>query len=485
MADVADERVERGRIVGDQARFHILAEQLAQQASEVFVPWIRKETPRIREHAHELGQQAERRERVDLPLHAFLLVEEPPAGAKLQPARHGAVLKIAHHRGEDVVVGRVQVVEHDPRQRVFAVQRVKVARERAGLREVADRVHAGIGTAPLEQAAVVVSQRAEMDLFCPPALRIESAEEHHDEPLPLRGLDRRRGQAGARLREDRGSLRRRAIGVGQALQAVIRKAAAHGMEKRVAAVQRVEQGVERVDLHLGPRGERLAPRVEHGGRGDGHELIGAVGGIDLCLEIGRRDGDVVFQRVGGVVGRAHDRHAIGGEDTAGRESRGRQFRVGQFPDARRIGLVDQQVDFEEATQLQVRPMVQRVAHELRHDATVGEELVVVGRSGTRDEVLVDPRRAHRAPLVVIAREPHLVEIAELLVGRDLVGRQVAVVVVDRLRLGDVVIEPPRRRGREQEVFVEKGRHGGRGGRGGRAGGAISLPDSPGCNRSSA
>ena len=218
-----------------------------------------------------------------MEFHALLLIEEPPAAAELNLAGDGAVLEVADHRGENVVICRVKVVEHDFRQGVFAVEGVEVAREGAGLREVADRVHSGVGAAALEQAGVVVTQGTEVKLLCPTAFGVEAAEEKHDEPHPLCALIGSGGAAGAGLRENGGGLRLGAIGVRDAFQTVVGKAAAERVEEGVAAVERFEQGGQRGDLEAGAGGEQVSPSVEDDGCGDGHQLVRAVGRINAGL----------------------------------------------------------------------------------------------------------------------------------------------------------------------------------------------------------
>ena len=55
------------------------------------------------------------------------------------------VLEVADHRGHQLVVGGVQVVEDRLRELVGLVEAVEEARERPRLLEVADRVEAGVG----------------------------------------------------------------------------------------------------------------------------------------------------------------------------------------------------------------------------------------------------------------------------------------------------------------------------------------------------
>src|SRR6266853_2076498 len=100
-------------------------------------------------------------------------------------------------------------------------------------------------------------------------------------------------------------------------------------------------------------------------------------------------------------------------------------------------------------------MIERVAQRVRHRRRPCFELIQRCRVA-RAETLGHAVRTHRAPLVVIAFEPDLEEILELPVLRDVARREMAVVIENRLRLGELVIEPPRRVSAEQEVVVNEG-----------------------------
>ena len=77
---------------------------------------IGHEGPRIGQHADEARNQAAIGKRVNLPGHRLFLVEEPPAAAELDLAGHRAILEIADHGGQYIVIGWIQVVQHDLRQ---------------------------------------------------------------------------------------------------------------------------------------------------------------------------------------------------------------------------------------------------------------------------------------------------------------------------------------------------------------------------------
>ena len=79
-------------------------------------------------------------------------------------------------------------------------------------------------------------------------------------------------------------------------------------------------------------------------------------------------------------------------------------------------------------QFQVRPVIERVAKRVRHRARPRNEfLLCVGAAG--DEFLRLAVGAHRPPLVMVAFEPHLAEVCELPVARNLRRRQVIMIIM--------------------------------------------------------
>jgi len=109
---------------------HVATDEVAERAPEIFVPRIRHERARIRDHADEAREQAEIRQGIHLPFHAFFLVQKPPAGAELDFSRNRAVLEIPDHRGKGVIVRRIKVVDDGFRERIFLVEPVQITGER-------------------------------------------------------------------------------------------------------------------------------------------------------------------------------------------------------------------------------------------------------------------------------------------------------------------------------------------------------------------
>ena len=63
----------------DSAGLDVGADDIAEDAAEIFMARVADEAPGIGQHTYEAAQQAERRECVQLLPHTVLLVEEPPA----------------------------------------------------------------------------------------------------------------------------------------------------------------------------------------------------------------------------------------------------------------------------------------------------------------------------------------------------------------------------------------------------------------------
>ena len=70
---------------------------------------IRHERARVCDHADESRQQARIRKRLDLPVDAVLLIEEPPCAAVLNLPRRFSILEASDQAGEWKGVGRIEL----------------------------------------------------------------------------------------------------------------------------------------------------------------------------------------------------------------------------------------------------------------------------------------------------------------------------------------------------------------------------------------
>ena len=160
----------------------------------------------------------------------------------------------------------------------------------------------------------------------------------------------------------------------------------------------------------------------------------------------------MLQRVGRIIRRANHRHPILFED--GMHGHFGQPGVGCIPNLLRGGFVQKLGDAEEPFQFEVGPVVERIAQRVRHGAGKGEEFIPVARV-PRAVFLGHAVGSHRAPFVVVAGQPDLVQVAKRLVGRDLVRRQVTMVIENRFVLGVFEIQFPRHVAVQQKIIGEK------------------------------
>ena len=166
---------------------------------------------------------------------------------------------------------------------------------------------------------------------------------------------------------------------------------------------------------------------------------------------------VVLQVVGGVIRGAQGPDLAGGNQGAGCALGALQDAVGLVPDGGGALAVQQLLYAEKAQQLQVGPVVDGVAHQGRHHGGEALEFLPEG-TGTRHIFLRYAAGAHHPPFVVVAGQPGLANVGELLVFVNLLGIQVAVVVKDGHVLGILMVQPAGRFAVEQKVVSNEGFH---------------------------
>ena len=107
-----------------------------------------------------------------------------------------------------------------------------------------------------------------------------------------------------------------------------------------------------------------------------------------------------------------------------------------------LDSIQQFVDAEVSFQLQVGPVVEGIAQGLRHGARPGQEFLFGGH-GAGAILFADAVGPHGAPLVVVALQPDLEKVLKTAVFGHFAGRQMAMVVQNRLPLGVFVVQPLR------------------------------------------
>ena len=147
----------------------------------------------------------------------------------------------------------------------------------------------------------------------------------------------------------------------------------------------------------------------------------------------------MLQGIGGIIGRADGLHVRAQDERLGAEGVARQSGVADLPDLLAVLLGQGLRDAEVAEQLKVGPVVEGVADEKREGLRpLLPFLKPVCRA--RDVLLGNAVGAHLAPFVVVTAKKQVVSIAELVIVRDHLRLQVAVVVDDRQVLCVIVIE---------------------------------------------
>ena len=162
---------------------------------------------------------------------------------------------------------------------------------------------------------------------------------------------------------------------------------------------------------------------------------------------------MVFERIDGVVRRADYLDVIVLHQAAGMIL-GFLQQGGTVVVNRTGSRGVQQVGHSESRlQLQVGPMVERVAHGVGNRLGPLLELLPVGGLLAGAVFLVDAVGTHGAPFVVVAFEPDFRQVVETVVLCDIAGNEVAM-VVDNRHFGRVlVVEALGCRGLQQEVVV--------------------------------
>ena len=242
------------------------------------------------------------------------------------------------------------------------------------------------------------------------------------------------------------------------VEAVVRGPAPHGIEEIDPAAEGFFQRIEIGDRDPRRRAEPLVIRRKPG-LVDVEGLVRAERGEHLRREaVIRSEHFVVFERIRRVVGRAEELDPGPGDQGPHAERGFREHLGRRLPDRVRGRLGEDVRDPEEALELEVGPVIERIADEGGHDLRVGEELVVVG-GVARDEFLRYAAGAHRAPFIVVAAEPEFGDVRDLPVLGDLLRGDVAVVIDDRELFRVAVIEHLRGLVRQKEIPSHKVLHG--------------------------
>ena len=250
---------------------------------------------------------------------------------------------------------------------------------------------------------------------------------------------------------------------------MVRSAAAHLGKELDAVGQSAGDAVDAGQLLLADSSGQLAHVRSKAGLVDVEDLVGAEG-----RSHGELDGGVFLdllvplEAVDGVIGGADEGHvALFDEAADGQLGVVLELVVAQVPDFLSGIAVQHAVVAEEGVQLQIGPVVHRVAD--GHGQSLSELLEALAvRLVAGDVLLGHAVGAHDAPLVVVAEvaavrvaaaQPDLSNVVEAAVLVDLTGRNVAVVIADGHILSVSVVQVLCGGRLEHELLIHKCFHG--------------------------
>ncbi len=162
---------------------------------------------------------------------------------------------------------------------------------------------------------------------------------------------------------------------------------------------------------------------------------------------------MVFERIHGIVRRAHGLDIVAAHQAAGVVFGTLQQRRAMVVDFAGRSGVEQFRHPEGGLQFEVRPVVERVAHRIGHRLGPFSNFSQSVVSSCPCNTSHRPVGAHGAPFVVVAFEPDLRQVVETVIRSHVLGNQVAMVVDDRHLGRMVVVKTLRSLGLQQEVVV--------------------------------
>ena len=111
-ADIAHNAAQHLHIGRILAVLYPAADQFTQNAAEIFVAGVAQEAAAVRQHTHEVAQQAQVGQAGHLLLHARLCIVEPPGAAVLDLPATSVPWNRADDGIQQLVVRRIQTVQN-------------------------------------------------------------------------------------------------------------------------------------------------------------------------------------------------------------------------------------------------------------------------------------------------------------------------------------------------------------------------------------
>ena len=242
-----------------------------------------------------------------------------------------------------------------------------------------------------------------------------------------------------------------------AIQTVVRGAAAMGLEECNPVSQGLAHILDSVDL-VANNGFQLGDILGEIGLVSAHCLIrperrqdnGGHGGISSHQLM-------PMQIIGGIISGAQQLDTGLADNAAGGHIRLGQDGIALLVNLHGIFAGQRLIHIEVALQLQMGPVVQRIADEVGHG--LGPLLELFCQSGIAGNIMLSHTAGtHGAPFIVVTAQPDLGDGIIALVLVDLLGIDVAVVIDNGHLRSMLMIELPCGFSFEQEVSIHKGRH---------------------------
>jgi len=244
-----------------------------------------------------------------------------------------------------------------------------------------------------------------VELLCPALFPIHLAKGNQHSRLELQDFFLSQYSTAIYLIEDCLNFRIRIIFRIEFFDAVVGQLASLGGEEVMTLAQSGNHIVESRNSHTAYFRQLLYVSTEIAGNFHSHRLVGAPGRKHLYLKSALTGLDMIFQRVNGVVRSTHGFHVITAHHAAGRIFGLFQFLVTFVVDFT-CGLgVQNLVNAECRLQLQVRPVIQRIAESIRYGFRPFLKLFPIGGVLAGTETFVHTVGAHGTPLVVVASQP--------------------------------------------------------------------------------
>jgi hypothetical protein len=237
--------------------------------------------------------------------------------------------------------------------------------------------------------------------------------------------------------------------------AVIGYPAAPFVKEAVPLLQRFKEIAQAGNIGIADAGKSIYPLIERARSIDSQRVIGAPCGIQSRARAGMPS--MILEGINRVIGSAHN-----GDLHLAQQCLCAEFICSEHLIALIVYTpcgsgVEEFVNAEEALQLEMRPVIERIPERVGNCGCPGVKSLPI-RNGAGNEFLIDPVGAHGSPLIVIAGEPELGDARKPVILGNLPGREVTVIVEYREIAGVLDIEFPCRRRLKKKIIRYKWLH---------------------------